>query len=494
MTMFNLFRRPAPPPAPAPTYSTTNPVAKVQLVGSEVGTPLGAPGASIYRWIAHLTGLSPAPRTATAMDSMPSQGGPGGYTDGSEMSRTMQVSGELFDWFASKSFIGHQVAAIVAQQWLVQKACYMPPRDAVRNGYKLVGDFDDAIRARIESADKAFGIADQMATWLSMGRVFGVRIALFKVDYGDEAASREAYEAPFNPDGVAEGSYRGIVQIDPYWCMPALDAEAAQDPTSPHFYEPTWWIIGGKRYHRTHLVIYRHGLLADFLKPAYLYGGIPLPQIIMERVYGAERTTDEAPLLALTKRTMVLKTDTDQLVADMPAVQAKFAQMARLWNNTATRVIGTDDEHTQYDTSLADLDTVIMAQYQIVAAVANMPATKLLGTSPRGFGAAGDYEISSYHQELESLQTVMGHMLDRHHLLLARSMGLDATIGHEWNPLDVPTELDVANTASARANEFAALVNSGIVDGVEVRERLKQDATSGWQAVLRESDDAPPEE
>ena len=47
--------------------------------------------------------------------------------------------------------------------------------------------------------------------------------------------------------------------------------------------------------------------MPDTLKPSYNYGGIPLPQLIYERVYAAERTANEAPQLALSKRTSVLK-------------------------------------------------------------------------------------------------------------------------------------------------------------------------------------------
>jgi len=41
----------------------------------------------------------------------------------------------------------------------------------------------------------------------------------------------------------------------------------------------------------------------------YMYGGIPVSQRIMERVYAAERTANEGPLLAMSKRTNVWLTN-----------------------------------------------------------------------------------------------------------------------------------------------------------------------------------------
>ena len=55
----------------------------------------------------------------------------------------------------------------------------------------------------------------------------------------------------------------------------------------------------------SHFVILRGPEVSDILKPSYLYGGLPLTQLILERVYGAERTANEAPMLALTKRLVV---------------------------------------------------------------------------------------------------------------------------------------------------------------------------------------------
>src|SRR6202000_3190899 len=116
-----------------------------------------------------------------------------------------------------------------------------------------------------------------------------------------------------------------ITQIDPYWITPEISADAAANPSAPDFYEPTWWRINGKRVHRTHLVIFRNDNLPDILKPAYLYGGIPVPQKIAERVFAAERTANEAPMLAMTKRLTVLKTDITEAIANQEAFDARMA-------------------------------------------------------------------------------------------------------------------------------------------------------------------------
>jgi phage-related protein (TIGR01555 family) len=400
----------------------------------------------------------------------------------------------LVGWYAAQSFIGYQMCAIIAQHWLIDKACTMPARDAIRHGFDLqvsgapVEDDNSDIAEEIEKQDKLFRLGWNMEQFVRMGRVFGIRVAFFKVDSDDPLY----YEKPFNPDGILPGSYKGIVQVDPYWCVPVLDIESSSDPASVHFYEPAWWIINGKKYHRSHLCIFRNSEVPDLLKPLYQYGGISVPQKIMERVYAAERTANEGPQLAMTKRTMVLKTD----VAEALGNQTKFVEhmqvFTQLMNNFGVKVVDTDDTMEQFDTSLSDIDAVIMTQYQLVSAAANVPGTKLLGTTPKGFNSSGGYEESSYHEELESIQANdLTAFVDRHHELVMRSIVLPAhglaagviTVKIDWAPVDSPSALEYADINLKKAQTDGLYVTAGAIDGHDIRNRLKADPNSEYTDI-----------
>ncbi len=404
-------------------------------------------------------------------------------------------------WYASQTFIGYQQMAFMSQQWLVKKCCLMPAKDAVRNGYDITvndgTDVDPEVLDAIRKADVRFRLNHNMIQLVDQGRIFGIRIAMFIVDSLD----KDYYYKPFNPDGVKPGSYKGISQIDPYWCTPQLDTEAAGAPASIHFYEPTWWNVAGRSVHRTHLVIYRTDEVPDILKPMYLYGGVSVTQKIYERVYAAERTANEAPLLALTKRTDVLKTDLSQAEANAPVFFGGIETWVANRDNYGVKVIGLEDEFNQVDTSLTDLDAVIMTQYQLVAAAAEIPATKLLGTTPKGFNATGEYEEAAYHEMLESIQTHdLTPLLERHHLLLIRSE-IAPKFGIKpfgtsivWKTLDAMTAKEQAEVNLIKAQTGAALVQSGSIDGYDERERLIADPESGYSGMMIDDIVSDPEE
>jgi phage-related protein (TIGR01555 family) len=338
---------------------------------------------------------------------------------------------------------------------------------------------DEALHM-IHKANKRMGLNAAMQEFVQFSRVFGVRVWLPIVESTDPLY----YELPFNPDGVMPGSYRGMTQVDPYWITPILDAAASSNPANMGFYEPTWWQINGKLYHRTHLVVAVPFPVADILKPSYRYGGVPLPQRIMERVYAAERTANEAPLLAMTKRLLTWKTDLAEKLLDQPKTEAHLQGLTEWRDNFGVNMVDTDDDVTQTETSLADLDDVIMSQYVIVAAIAGMPVTKLMGTPPKGMNATGEGDAENYQQNLESIQTNdLEPLLERHLLLLARSeiepaFGLSAgsvEITSDWNPLDSPSAKEYAEIDKIKAERDEVLANTGAIDGMDIRARLRND-------------------
>lgn len=391
-------------------------------------------------------------------------------------------------WYGSQSFIGYPLCSMLSQHWLIAKCCLMPARDAVRKWFEITSNDGKEITpdviAKMHEADKIFKLKKNLIEFVQKGRIFGIRVALFVVDVPDPDLY---YASPFNVDAVRPGSYRGISQIDPYWCTPVPDEVNTSQPADIYFYEPTWWQIQGRRYHRSHLIIFRTEELPDVLKPSYSYGGVSIPQKVYERVYASERTANEAPMLALTKRTTVMTTDLAAAQADPEKFLAKMQKWSQDWNNYGIKNIGMDDKIEQHETSLADLDAVIMTQYQLVAAAANVPSVKLLGTSPKGFNTTGEFEESSYHEELESMQSeFLTEMVQRHHVLVIKSLiapSAPFNTSIMWNSLDAMTGKELAELNKLKADTDASLSAVGAIDGQDIRNRLIADGESGYNGL-----------
>lgn len=72
------------------------------------------------------------------------------------------VDSAQLGFFASGSmFIGYQACAMIATNWLVDKACNMPARDAIRNGY-LINCGDDKVSEQLRKSDKRYNVLKNM--------------------------------------------------------------------------------------------------------------------------------------------------------------------------------------------------------------------------------------------------------------------------------------------------------------------------------------------
>ena len=399
---------------------------------------------------------------------------------------------KLLDWYLFQGFIGYQSCAFIAQNWLIDRGCSMKGRDAVRNGFKLI--FDDGndvhpqLVERIENQNIRFKLKKAMAKADKFKNVFGISHNLFVVDSDDP----DYYEKPFNPDGIRPGSYRGIVHVDPYWITPLLTSEAVEEPGSMSFYEPTYWVISGRKYHRSHFVILRGPEVSDVLKPSYLYGGLPLTQMAAERAYAAERTANEAPQLALSKRLVIRYIDDlERAIANQGKFEEGMNALVEWRDNFGVQISGTNERIEQQDTSLSDLDVTIMTQYQIVAGIFGVPSTKLMGTSPKGFQSTGEHEIKTYHEELETIQeNDLTPIVDKHHICLMRSLiapkmtgGKPLDVGIVWNPLDVESDREQAETQEIKARTYKTIQETGAVDGYDIRDAVIADENSDFTGM-----------
>ena len=394
----------------------------------------------------------------------------------------------VYKWFGSQAFIGFQTMAIIAQNGLVAKCCSMPVKDAIRKGWECVSqeDLDPEVYEHVKFLDRhKYHIKKKLVNQSHFTRVFGIRVALFDV----ESTDPEYYEKPFNIDGVAPHSYKGIKQIDPYWCTPQLTSDNSTDPANQNFYEPTYWIINGRKYHKSHLIISIGDEVADILKPTYQYAGLSLTQKIYERLYGAERTANEVPMLVQSKRLNVYKMPG---IGDAIGRFKDFAEKMKKWitlrDNYGMRFIDSEDDIQQIETSLADLDVNIMTQYQLVCSIANIPSYKLLNAPMKGF-SSGDTEQASYHEELENIQDyTLTPLLDRHYLLMAKSellpkFGVDARFTIKWNELDSIGEKERAEIDEINSRTDMNYINAGVLSQEHIQEKIIKDEGSRYDGL-----------
>ena len=406
----------------------------------------------------------------------------------------------IYTFFAKQCWIGYKNCALLLQNWLINRCCSIPAEDAVAGGYRLeyadnntAAGSDEAARKEAKkkadllpkiqaAAERKYDLSGKLRQLCFNRAGYGTGIAYFVIDGEDPAT-------PLNPDGIRPGSFRGITIIEPQWCEALLSENNVLDPLSPDWYRPEWYTVNGKKVHKSRLFTTVYREVPDDLKPTYHFGGMPLPQMLYERVYSAEKTANEILELVQTKRTFVMQGNTQEIAKNPRRFENIFNALSRFRNNQSIMVVDrTDENFTQMDTALTDVDNITWTLYQLVSGVASIPEYKLFGTNMKGFNSTGEGETRNYLQMLRGMQeNVLEPFLRKAYSIICRSdLGNREKYDIVFNPLSVPTEAEQAATQGAKSSYYGNLINAGVVSPEEVRQALRQDENSGFTDIAED--------
>ena len=401
-------------------------------------------------------------------------------------------------------FIGWTTCAILKQNWLIDRACKVIGDDASSVGYHLElknntiedididrdgdVDYDDnkkrsTIIGELEASSEKYKIKDILRKAEEIKRTFGYSLIFPVIDGVDMSK-------PFTEDAVKGKKYHGLTVVEPMWVVPELGLNGL-NPASTEFYEPEWYKVNGVanlRLHKSWVVKLVNNVVPDILKPTYYWGGIPLTQQIYKRVYCAEAVANEAPMLAMTKRTLVVKGDMDAMIANPDIFEEHMKQFTELRDNFGVAV--TQEGATQLDTSLDHFSDLTMTQYNLVASIAQIPVSKLMKVEIRGFDSAGEYERTDYLQHILQVQNMDFTPIVNMHNMIWQLVNIGEYLETNvvWNKNDTQTEKELAETQYIKTQRLSVLVNTGVISKDEARDYIRTDENSGFSTIQRELD------
>jgi hypothetical protein len=239
----------------------------------------------------------------------------------------------------------------------------------------------------------------------------------------------------------------------------------------------------------------------DILKPAYLFGGVSLTQLLQPYVQNWMRTRQSVSDITHNFSTPVFKTDLGKLT------EPGGAQL--LWNrinvfNTARDNQGAmvvdfkNEDFVNVSAPLSGLDKLQAQAQEQMAAIAGIPLVKLFGITPSGLNASSDGEIRAFYDTIESTQERIGtpHLRRLLDLIQMSKFGMiDPDIGFVWQPLWSLDEKGLAEVRKINAETDGTYVDHGILDLLEVRQTLAAEENSRYASInVDELPDPPPEE
>ncbi len=387
-------------------------------------------------------------------------------------------------------FLGYPYLAELSQRPEYRRVSEIWAAEATRKWIKLSGN-EERVK-KLEKVMEAFKVRALFREACEHDGFFG-RAQIF-IDLGDRARGELAKPLAICKEKIPKGGLKGLKVVEPFWSYPG-PYESAR-PTAQDFYRPKTWQIMSDTIDTSRLLSFVGREVPDLLKPAYMFGGLSLSQMIKPYVDNWLRARQSVSDLMAAFSTMVLSTDMSTILAGGGA--DTLVKRAELFNKTRDNrglmtVNKETEDLTNVSTPLGTLDKLQSQAQEHIASVSGIPLVKLLGVTPSGLNASSDGEIKTFYDTIAAYQegAFRGPLETVIAILQLHEFGdIDEDITFEF--LDL-WELDESAKAVNRKSDGdvdVAYVGAGIVSPEEVRARIVEDEESPYFG-LDLADEAP---
>jgi phage-related protein (TIGR01555 family) len=321
---------------------------------------------------------------------------------------------------------------------------------------------------------------------------------------------------PFDPaPNVGKGGL-AFVNVVSRWHLSF--SRLNDDASSETFGEPLEWtmsLAGGQqlRLHPSRVIPFRADTSASMISPGSLasadaFWGESTVQQVLDAVKDCD--TARASFAALMHKARLTRIGIPRLTELVSTAEGEAALGARLsmislaesmYNATIYDAgDGPDKPAERIDDvaySFAGAKDILNAYGEFVAAISDIPATRLLGRAPEGMNSSGDSQQKDWVKKVRAMQTLqLAPCLDRLDTFLVPSAlgNVPDKIDYDFEPLEAPDEDKQATRFKTVAEALTQISNLGALPEQAFNEAAQNTLVEGeWMPGLGQALDKIPE-
>ena len=365
--------------------------------------------------------------------------------------------------------LSYQECANLATDSMISKAIDVITREIFKSGGKWIDTHLD-----IDNFEMILNSLDfYNKITLAVQRALEYGGAFIYINTDDTDLSLPLY---INEKTAKNNKITGLTVIEP-WQVAPIKVNSF-NPLRENYMQPDlWWVLGaGGAVHKSRLIPIIFYSVPDLIKPLYNYLGLPLSFYMKNYVSNADTVRQSISDLVLRFRTKIIKT-TAQKIAD-PQTQARVKYMNATSNNLATLLLAKDEEWIETVTSLSGMDNLLSQMYELMtASTRGIPVTKLLGLSPRGFNATGEYDENNFYDVIDGYaKSVVVPLMEKvAEYILCFKIGVLRQPKYEFKPRKQVTQKEQAEINNLKADYISKLIMSGVVTGKDAIKAINED-------------------
>lgn len=365
----------------------------------------------------------------------------------------------LSDW--------QQMDAAYQTNWLARQIVDVPAEDMTREWRTIKCDGADDIRAE----EDRLHIPMDCNEALSWARLYG--------GGGILMITGQDLTKPLNLNLVKKGSLQRVIVFDRF-DMQAMTLNT-WNVLATNYLEPEFYTIngGGQQVHWSHFARFMGAKLPRRQRAQTQgWGDSELRKClddIMDIVAskdGIAELMQEANVDVITRMGL-----SDELASDQDdAIVSRYTMFAHMKSVVQMALLDGDETYDRKTLDLAGVAPVLETLMTWISGAADIPVTRLFGTSAKGLNATGDGDLTNYFNSIRSKQLTQldpaMRMLDE--VLVRSALGyFPDDYNYVWNPLQQPDSVEMATAGKTRAETDQIYLDAGVIQVSQIQRRLQ---------------------
>jgi len=362
-----------------------------------------------------------------------------------------------------------QLDSAFMSNWLARQIVEVPAEDMTREWRTIKSADAEAIRVE----EDRHMIPSMINDALCWARLFGGAGVLM--------ITGQDLTKPLNVKRIKKGDLQRVIVFDRYDMAAML--MNTWNVLSENYLRPEFYTIkgGAQQIHWTHFARFNGAKLPRRqMAITQGWGDSELRKClddIMDMVAskdGIAELMQEANVDVITRTGLA-----DEMASDQDtAITDRYALFAQMKSVVKLALLDGDEAYDRKTLNLSGVAPIIELFMTWISGAADIPLTRLFGTSAKGLNATGEGDQSNYFNSIRSKQTTQVdpgmRVLDE--VLVRSALGYwPDDYNYVWNPLAQPSATEVAAALKLNAERDQLYVDMGAVEVSQIQENLQAD-------------------
>ena len=363
-----------------------------------------------------------------------------------------------------------QLDAAYQSNWIARQICDVPAEDMVREWRSIKSDGAEDI----SQLETELNIPSLIQEALSWARLYG--------GAGILMLTGQDLTKPLNVNKIKKGDLERVIVFD-RWDMSAMTLNMtnilAANYLKPEFYTITQ---GSQQIHWSHIVRFEGANLPRRQQlQTHGWGDSELRKCMADVKEMVAAKSGIAELMQEANVDIIKREGlNDDLASDQDEAIIKRYEMFSLMKSCIQMgLLDADEEFDRKTLNLSGVSQILEVFMTWISGAADIPLTRLFGTSAKGMNATGDGDMLNYYNSIRSNQmcklSPSMNYLDQ--VLVRSALGhYPDDYSYVWNPLEQMNDLEASQSEQLRSQKDQTYLDMGAITVSQIQRRLQSNS------------------